>query len=55
MIEALELMKARGGVPMLEADELIDVYQAKFAAHVEYVKRIGDDLDEIKNWKWSTS
>ena len=55
VIEALELMKARGGVPMLEADELIDVYQAKFAAHVEYVKRIGDDLDEIKNWKWSTS
>ena len=29
--------------------------QDKLVEHREYIRRYGDDMPEIKNWKWSTT
>jgi xylulose-5-phosphate/fructose-6-phosphate phosphoketolase len=42
----------QGVLPETEAQALIAEYQEKLAAHREYVKENGVDLEEVTNWVW---
>jgi xylulose-5-phosphate/fructose-6-phosphate phosphoketolase len=42
-------------VPRLRvaADQAIQVFENKLVEHKDYIKRHGEDLPEIQNWRWS--
>ncbi|UHM93534.1 phosphoketolase family protein [Rahnella victoriana] len=35
-----------------KADDILDDLQEKIAAHHRYVREYGEDLPEVRNWKW---
>jgi len=35
-----------------QADEILDELQEKIAEHHRYVREYGEDLPEVRNWKW---
>ena len=41
-------------VPSLQgkADDILDALQEKIADHHRYVREYGEDLPEVRNWKW---
>jgi len=42
-------------VPGLEADDVVKVFESKLAEHHQYVASHGEDMPEVRNWRWSDS
>lgn len=53
VIEAVEKTSRNGVVEKEKARLLIEKYQQKIKEHKEYIIKVGDDPEEILNWKWS--
>jgi xylulose-5-phosphate/fructose-6-phosphate phosphoketolase len=51
-IEAVEKLAKAGVVNAEKADELVLAYKAKIKDHKDYIMKVGDDPEEILNWKW---
>ncbi len=51
-IEAVEKMAKNGVIEKEKAKKLIEKYQNKIKEHKEYILKVGDDPEEILNWKW---
>ncbi len=51
-IEAIEKLLHGGVVEKEQAKSIIEKYQQKIKDHKEYILRVGDDPEEILNWKW---
>jgi len=53
VIEALEKLSKDKIVTKEKAKEIIEKYQEKIRNHKDYIIKVGDDPEEILNWKWS--
>jgi xylulose-5-phosphate/fructose-6-phosphate phosphoketolase len=51
-IEALEKVAKNGVVNQEKANELVLAYKNKIKDHKDYIMKVGDDPEEILNWKW---
>jgi len=51
-IEEIEKVAKNGVIDEEKAKSLIEKYQQKIKEHKEYILRVGDDPEEILNWKW---
>jgi len=51
-IEAIEKMAKSGVVEQEKANRLVLTYQDKIRDHKDYIMRVGDDPEDILNWKW---
>ena len=36
-----------------EADRIVSRYKQKLIAHHDYIRKHGEDMPEILNWKWT--
>jgi xylulose-5-phosphate/fructose-6-phosphate phosphoketolase len=52
-IEAVEKLLANEIIEKEKAKKIIEKYQQKIKDHKEYILKVGDDPEEILNWKWS--
>jgi xylulose-5-phosphate/fructose-6-phosphate phosphoketolase len=52
-IEALKAGAAHNPAVAKISTSLIEEMEKKIAYHKEYIKKEGDDMQEIKNWKWT--
>jgi xylulose-5-phosphate/fructose-6-phosphate phosphoketolase len=52
-IEAIEKVARDGAIDKEKAKRLIGVYQTKIKDHKDYIMKVGDDPEEILNWKWT--
>jgi xylulose-5-phosphate/fructose-6-phosphate phosphoketolase len=52
-IEAIEKVAKNGVIDQAKANRLVKIYQQKIADHKDYILRVGDDPEEILNWKWN--
>jgi xylulose-5-phosphate/fructose-6-phosphate phosphoketolase len=52
-IEAIEKVAKAGVIEAEKAKRLIGIYQTKIKDHKDYIMKVGDDPEEILNWKWS--
>jgi xylulose-5-phosphate/fructose-6-phosphate phosphoketolase len=52
-IEAIQKVTANGVIDSEKAKKLVEKYQQKIRDHKEYICRVGDDPEEILNWKWN--
>lgn len=52
VMEAMGILAGRGVVAREKADTVIQKYEQKLKDHIEYIKKYGTDMDEIKNWEW---
>ncbi len=52
-IEAVEKLAQAGVVEKEKARRITEKYQQKIKEHKEYILKVGDDPEEILNWKWS--
>jgi phosphoketolase len=53
VIEAVEKLAKNGVVEKEKAKKIVEKYQQKIKEHKEYILKVGDDPEEILNWKWS--
>ena len=53
-IEAVEKVAKAGVIDPEKAKRLVGIYQNKIKDHKDYIMRVGDDPEEILNWKWSS-
>lgn len=51
-IEAIEKVAKAGVVDQEKADRLVLEYRNKIKDHKDYIMKVGDDPEEILNWKW---
>jgi xylulose-5-phosphate/fructose-6-phosphate phosphoketolase len=51
-IEAIEKVAKNGVIDAEKAKRLIGIYQNKIIEHKDYIMKVGDDPEEILNWKW---
>lgn len=54
LIEATGKLAQNGVISLEKAQKISEIYQAKIKEHKEYIMRVGDDPEEILNWKWLT-
>ena len=52
LIEAVQKVAENGVVEKEKAQKIIEKYQQKIRDHKEYILKVGDDPEEILNWKW---
>lgn len=52
-IEAAEKLAKNGVIERTKADNLVGKYNQKIKEHKEYIMRVGDDPEEILNWRWN--
>ncbi len=52
VIEAIEKLSKNGVVEKSKAEKIVEKYQQKIKDHKEYILKVGDDPEEILNWKW---
>ena len=52
LIEAIEKLAKNGVVGAEKARMIVEKYQQKIKEHKEYIVKVGDDPEEILNWKW---
>ncbi len=52
VIEAYEKLSNTGALSQEKAKMLVEKYQQKIKDHKEYILKVGDDPEEILNWKW---
>ncbi len=52
-IEATEKLARSGVIEKEKARGIVEKYQQKIKDHKEYIMKVGDDPEEILNWKWS--
>jgi xylulose-5-phosphate/fructose-6-phosphate phosphoketolase len=53
VIEAAEKLGKNGVLTDEKARKIVEKYQQKIKDHKEYILKVGDDPEEILNWKWS--
>lgn len=53
VIEAIEKLAKNGVIEKDKARIIAEKYQQKIKDHKEYILKVGDDPEEILNWKWS--
>lgn len=51
-IEAIEKVAKNGVIDAEKAKRLVGIYQQKIKDHKDYIMKVGDDPEEILNWKW---
>ena len=51
-IEAVEKVMKNGVIAKEKAKKIIEKYQNKIKEHKEYIVKVGEDPEEILNWKW---
>ncbi|MGB8815750.1 MAG: phosphoketolase family protein [Minisyncoccia bacterium] len=51
-IEAIEKVAKNGVIDEEKANRLVLIYQNKIKDHKDYIMRVGDDPEEILNWKF---
>jgi len=51
-MEAVEKLSRNGVVEKEKARKIIEKYQQKIKEHKEYIIKVGDDPEDILNWKW---
>jgi len=51
-IEAVQKAMKNGAIAKEKAEKIIEKYQNKIKEHKEYIVKVGDDPEEILNWKW---
>ena len=51
-IEAVEKVSKAGVINQEKADRLVLAYRNKIKDHKDYIMKVGDDPEEILNWKW---
>jgi len=52
-IEAIEKVAKNGVVEQEKANRLVLEYRNKIKDHKEYILKVGDDPEEILNWRWN--
>ena len=52
-IEAVEKVMKNGVIAKEKAGKITEKYQNKIKEHKEYIVKIGEDPEEILNWKWN--
>lgn len=52
LIESVEKLAKNKVIKKTKAAELVAKYQDKIKKHKEYIIKVGDDPEEILNWKW---
>ena len=52
LIEAVEKLDQNGVIESEKAKQIVEKYQQKIKDHKEYILKVGDDPEEILNWKW---
>ncbi len=52
LIEAVEKLSKSGVVAQDKALKIVEKYKHKIKDHKDYIMRVGDDPEEILNWKW---
>ena len=53
LIESLEKLTKNGVIVEGKSKQIIEKYRQKIKDNKEYIMRVGDDPEEILNWKWS--
>jgi len=53
LIEAIEKVAKNGVIEKEKAEKIVGKYQQKIKDHKEYILKVGDDPEEILNWKWT--
>jgi len=53
LIETVEKAVKNGVIEKEKAQKIIEKYQKKITDHKDYIMKVGDDPEEILNWKWS--
>jgi len=51
-IEAIEKVSTNGVIGKDKARMLVEKYKQKIKDHKDYILKVGDDPEEILNWKW---
>lgn len=52
VIEATEKLAQNGVIAVEKAKYIVEKYKQKIKDHKEYILKVGDDPEEILNWKW---
>ena len=52
-IEAVQKVMKNGVIEKEKAEKIIEKYQNKIKEHKEYIVKVGEDPEEILNWKWN--
>ena len=53
LIEAVEMVVKNNVIEKEKARKIVEKYQQKIKEHKEYILKVGDDPEEILNWKWN--
>ena len=53
-IEAIEKVAKNGVIDQEKANRLVLIYQGKIKDHKDYIMRVGDDPEDILNWKFDS-
>lgn len=52
VIEAMQKLFENGAIAKEKADKIVEKYKKKITDHKEYILSVGEDPEEILNWKW---
>jgi xylulose-5-phosphate/fructose-6-phosphate phosphoketolase len=53
VIEAVQKVAIDGVINKAKAEKIVEKYQKKIKDHKEYILKVGDDPEDILNWKWN--
>ncbi len=53
LIEVVEKVLKNGVIEKEKARKIVEKYQQKIKDHKEYIMKVGDDPEEVLNWKWT--